>query len=197
MGNSPQTRQSLLLRIRDAGDQIAWREFVDIYAPLIHAYSLRRGLQDADAADVSQQVLQSIARAIPGFVYDPSKGSFRGWLFQITRNHLLKSMEKKRRLPTATGDTSFHEVLHQQQDETDQEEIWELEHQRQLFHWAAEKVRADFKDSTWNAFWAVAVEGKPAADVAKVLGLTSGAVYIAKSRVTARLRKVIETIEST
>jgi RNA polymerase sigma-70 factor (ECF subfamily) len=100
-------------------------------------------------------------------------------------------------LPTATGDTSFQDVLAQQQDETDDERIWNLEHQRQLFHWAAEKVRADFKDTTWNAFWAVAVEGRPAADVAKVLGLTSGAVYIAKSRVTARLRRVIETIEST
>ena len=196
MGNSPETRQSLLLRIRDTSDHVAWQEFVDIYAPLIHAYGLRRGLQDADAADVAQQVLQSIARAIPGFVYDRSKGSFRGWLFKITRNHLFKTLEKKRRLPTATGDTSFHDVLDQQQDETDDERIWNLEHQRQLFHWAAEKVRADFKDSTWNAFWAVAVEGKPAADVAKVLGLTSGAVYIAKSRVTARLRRVIETIES-
>jgi RNA polymerase sigma-70 factor (ECF subfamily) len=183
--------------MRDTSDHVAWQEFVDIYAPLIHAYALRRGLQDADAADVAQQVLQSIARAIPGFFYDRSKGSFRGWLFTITRNHFFKTLEKKRRLPTATGDTSFQDVLAQQQDETDDERIWNLEHQRQLFHWAAEKVRADFKDTTWNAFWAVAVEGRPAADVAKVLGLTSGAVYIAKSRVTARLRRVIETIEST
>jgi RNA polymerase sigma-70 factor (ECF subfamily) len=193
---SPETRQSLLFRIRDTSDQVAWQEFVEIYAPLIHAYGLRRGLQDADAADVSQQVLQSIARAIPGFVYDRSKGSFRGWLFQITRNHFLKNLRNKRRLPTATGDTSFHEVLHQQQDDTDHERIWNLEHQRQLFHWAAEKVRADFKHSTWNAFWAFAVEGKPVADVAKELGLTPGAVYIAKSRVTARIRQVIKSIES-
>ena len=193
---SPETRQSLLVRIRDISDQVAWQEFVEIYAPLIHAYSLRRGLQDADAADVSQQVLQSIARAIPGFVYDSAKGSFRGWLFQITRNHLLKNLEKKRRSPKATGDTSFQDVLHQQQDETDDERIWDLEHQRQLFHWAAERVRGDFKDSTWNAFWAFAVEGKPAADVAKMLGVTLGAVYIAKSRVTARLRQLIESIEA-
>lgn len=87
-------------------------------------------------------------------------------------------------------------MLHQQQDETDDERIWNLEHQRQLFHWAAERARADFQDSTWSAFWAFAVEGKPAADVAKVLGLTLGAVYIAKSRVTARLRQLIESIEA-
>lgn len=195
LGQSPETRRSLLIRVRDINDHVAWQEFVSIYAPLIHAYAMRRGLQDADAADVAQQVLQSIARAIPGFVYDRTKGSFRGWLFTITRNHLLKSFEQRRRAPTATGDTAFQEALNQQEDAASDEELWNLEHERQLFQWATEKVRVDFKESTWKAFWGVAVEGKPAAEVAQALEMSTGAVYIAKSRVTARLREEIEAIE--
>ena len=105
MNASPNTRQSLLIRIRDTRDELAWREFVEMYAPLIHAYGRRRGLQDADAADIAQQVLQSVALAIPGFQYNPTQGSFRGWLFTVTRNHLLKTLQKARRVPTATGDT--------------------------------------------------------------------------------------------
>ena len=195
LGQSPDTRRSLLIRVRDTEDHTAWQEFVAIYAPLIHAYAMRRGLQDADAADVAQQVLQSIARAIPGFEYDPKKGTFRGWLFTITRNHLLKSFQQHRRTPTATGDTAFQDTLNQQEDAASDEELWNLEHERQLFQWATEKVRVDFKESTWNAFWGVAVEGKPASEVAETLEMSTGAVYIAKSRVMARLREEIEAIE--
>ena len=169
---------------------------MSIYAPLIHAYGMRRGLQDADAADMAQQVLKSIARAIPGFDYDPSRGSFRGWLFQIARNQVFKNLSKNARLPTATGETGFHQRLSQREDESDADaQAWNHEHEQQLFRWAAEKAEPEFKPTTWRAFWSVAVDGKSAKDVGVALGLTVGAVYIAKSRVTARLRELIENIE--
>ncbi len=196
MTQSPETRRSLLLRIRDTEDNAAWQEFIAIYAPLIHAYGMRRGLQDADAADLAQNVLQSIAQAIPGFEYDRTKGSFRGWLFTITRNHLWKALEKRAKLPTSTGDTSFHEQLAQHPDPSADEADWNREHERQLFLWATDKARVEFRDATWQAFWQVAVEGKSVADVAKALGISSGAIYIAKSRVTARLRQLIESLEA-
>ena len=183
------------MRIRDTQDRVAWHEFVDVYAPLLHSYARRRGLQDADAADVAQQVLQSVALAIPGFQYDQSKGSFRGWLFTVARNHVFKVLQNHRRLPTATGDTSFHQALAQQPDESQDQAAWNQEHERRLFEWAAEKAKIDFKESTWNAFWQVAVEGQPAGEVAERLGMSVGAVYIAKSRVTACLRQLIETVE--
>ena len=88
MPRSPETRPSLLLRIRDAQDHAAWVEFVEVYAPLVHAYARTRGLQDADAADVTQDVLQAVANHAERFDYDPSRGSFRGWLFRITLNKL-------------------------------------------------------------------------------------------------------------
>ena len=79
------TRPSLLIRVRDLSDGSAWAEFVEIYAPLIHRYARRRGLQDADAADIVQDVLREFARCVPRFSYDPQAGRFRGWLYTLTR----------------------------------------------------------------------------------------------------------------
>jgi RNA polymerase sigma-70 factor (ECF subfamily) len=180
-----------LLRIRDATDVIAWQDFVSIYAPLIHAYARRRGLQDADAADASQVVLQSIARSISGFDYNPSKGKFRSWLFTIVRNQVSKSLQKISHQPVTVNNSSIPDQI----DPLTDEEHWDREHERHLFHWAAEKVRAEFQDKTWQAFWLVAVEGEDVSKTAESLGMTSGATYIAKSRVTARLRQVIASVE--
>src|SRR5687767_1903259 len=90
MSKSPETRPSLLVRIRDARDHAAWGEFVEVYAPLVHAYARSRGLQDADAADVAQEVLQAVATHAGRFDYQPDRGTFRGWLFQVTLNKLRR-----------------------------------------------------------------------------------------------------------
>ena len=192
---SPDTRRSLLLRVRDREDDTAWRDFVNLYAPLIFAYARRRGLQDADAADVAQQVLHAVALALPDFDYDPAVGTFRGWLFTITRNQVFKSLNAKRRLPVATGDSALQEILREQPDHREDEQQWNDDHYKRLFVWAAEKAKVEFRDRTWDAFWAVAVEGKQPAVVADELGMSVGAVYIAKSRVTVSIRQIIETIE--
>jgi RNA polymerase sigma-70 factor (ECF subfamily) len=76
----------------------------------------------------------------------------------------------------------------------DSQEVWNQEHERQVFAWAAEQVRGQFTESTWRAFWATAVEGRDAAAVAEELNLSAGAVYVAKSRVQARLREQIREI---
>src|SRR5215472_3471826 len=83
------TRPSLLLRIRDAGDRLAWEQFVSLYAPMIYRFVRRRGLQDADAADVTQEVLRVVAAKAGRLEYDPTRGSFRAWLFTVTRNTLI------------------------------------------------------------------------------------------------------------
>jgi RNA polymerase sigma-70 factor (ECF subfamily) len=185
----------LLIRLRQSDDEAAWSEFVKIYAPLIHAYGLRRGLQDADAADLSQTVLQSIARSVGDFQYDRSKGTFRGWLFTITRNHLLKALQRRHRDVVARGDSSAQDLLKEYPDQVDDESVWNEEHERRLFAWAVNRVRAEYTESTWRAFWMSAVEGVRAAEIAEQLRMSVGAVYIAKSRVTARIRDVIQSIE--
>lgn len=193
MAEAPPTRPSLLMRLHDAADGPAWTQFVEIYAPLIHGFGRKRGLQDADAADLTQEVLQAVARAIRGFDYDPRRGSFRGWLFTVVRNKLRTFWERQARQVPASGSTTMEEPLRAQPDPAAQEQAWwDDEYERRMLFWAAEQVRPTVAASTWQAFWATAVEGQRAADVARSLGLSVAAVYMARSRVQAKLKELIE-----
>lgn len=183
----PTTRASLLVRLRDPGDYEAWRQFVALYAPVVYAFARKRQLQDADAADLTQEVLRSVMTAARKLEYDPARGSFRGWLFTVTRNKLLDLRERQRRGQGAGG-TSAQEVMVQHPAPED-EALWDQEFRHHVFSVAAEQVRQEFEEPSWKAFWATAVEGKKAPEVAKQLGLSVGAVYIAKSRIQARLKE--------
>src|SRR5262249_62066862 len=97
MADSPTTQWGLLARSRDPRDGDAWAEFVEVYAPLVYGLARRHGLQDADAADLTQDVLRSVARAAPRFAYDPRRGSFRGWLFPVARHPLRQSAPARKR----------------------------------------------------------------------------------------------------
>lgn len=194
MSRSPATRPSLLVRIRDSADQQAWHEFVDIYAPLVHAYTKKRGMQEADAADLTQDVMQTVAREAGSFSYDPARGSFRGWLLTITLNRLRDFVEQRNRQAIASGGTTMQCVLQEVPDDQ-AAEVWNQQHQWRLFHWAAEQARIDFREPTWQAFWTTAVENKTAKDTAAELGISVGAVHIAKSRVLSRIRDILKDIE--
>src|SRR5947209_958507 len=89
MAEFPYTRASLLLRLRDPRDEAAWAEFIQLYAPLVYGFARRQGLQDADAADLSQDVLSAVAGAVGRLEYDPGRGAFRNWLFTVVRRKLL------------------------------------------------------------------------------------------------------------
>jgi RNA polymerase sigma-70 factor (ECF subfamily) len=187
--DSLSTRQSLLLRIRDSQDTLAWSEFVQLYAPMIYAFSRKRGLQDADAADVTQEVLRSVSRSAGRFEYVASRGGFRRWLFTITRNEVNDYLNGTRRAPGTNTETRAIEQLPAAVDDAAD---WDNEYEQRVLRWAAERVRKTVKESTWTAFWQTAVEGRDAMEVAQVLGISTGAVYIAKSRVIARLRIEIQ-----
>ena len=195
MEDSPVTRASLLLRIRDGQDKEAWRQFVEVYASLIYGFARKRGLQDADAADLMQDVLRSIASAVGRLDYDPRRGSFRSWLYTVTRNKLYSFLDGQRRHPRGSGDSGAQQLLEEQANPDDSAAAWDQEYQRRLFAWAADQVRAEFQESTWQAFWQTAVEGKGPKDVARELNLSPGAVYVAKSRVIARLREKIQEVQ--
>jgi RNA polymerase sigma-70 factor (ECF subfamily) len=197
MGDSPGTRASLLVRLRDPRDGQAWGEFVDAYAPLVYRFCCKQGLQDADAADLTQDTLRSVAGAIGRLDYDPKRGSFRGWLFTIVRNRLRDFLEKRGRHDRGTGDTEMLNWLEQQPDRQDQlANEWDREYDRQLLLTAAQRIRGQFQEPTWQAFWRTAVDGQSGKNVAQALGLSVAAVYLAKSRVMARLKEAIEQLQA-
>jgi RNA polymerase sigma-70 factor (ECF subfamily) len=188
MTDALRTRASLLARLGDPQDRAAWDSFVELYGSLVYGFARRRGLQDADAADVTQEVFLAVAQAAGRWQYDPRQGTFRGWLFIVTRNKVAKFLQRRRFQPVGSGDSGAQDRLAEYPSpEPDAQAAWEEEFQRQLFRLAADQVRDSFAPSTWRAFWGTAVEGRGAADVAAELGLSVGAVYVARSRVLARL----------
>jgi RNA polymerase sigma-70 factor (ECF subfamily) len=186
----------LLIRLRDARDEAAWAQFVTIYAPLIFGFARKKGLQDADAAYVTQDVLKAVAEALPRLAYDAQRGSFRGWLFTVVRNKLKDRQRRQAARIVPSGDTEQMELLHQQPAPAEDEEgLWQQEYRQRLFAWAAEQVKPTVEESTWQAFWHTAVEGEAARQTASELGLSVAAVYMAKSRVLARIREYIQQVQ--
>ncbi|HKI37474.1 MAG TPA: sigma-70 family RNA polymerase sigma factor [Gemmataceae bacterium] len=182
--SSSDTRPSLLLRIRDPRDAAAWQTFVDVYAPLVYAHCRRKGLQEADASDVTQEVLTEVAHSIAGFRYDPQRGRFRDWLGTLTRYRLAHFFGGRR--PAAQGDERLEQVP---APEADAE--WTAEFHTRLLQVALERARPHFEATTWRAFELAWLEGRPAADVADAVGLPIEKVYVAKSRALKALREII------
>ena len=194
VNDSPLTRASLLIQIRDGTNQGAWREFVSLYGPVVYGFARKRGLQDADAADLMQDVMRSVASAIGQLEYDRKRGSFGGWLFTITRNKILNFIAARRIRPQGSGDSSTHQILNAYPEENDGSDAWELEYQRRLAALSMERIRGEFQEKTWQSFLLTAVEGVSATESAQRTGLSTGAVYVAKSRVLARLKDEVEIL---
>jgi RNA polymerase sigma-70 factor (ECF subfamily) len=140
-------------------------------------------------------VLRAVARAVERDAYDPARGSFRGWLFRIARNLTVNHLLAQARQVRGSGDTGVRDLLEALPAPEDDPAAFAAEYRRQLLWWAAEQVRGEFSDLTWQAFWLAGVEGLSAQEVADSLGTTPGTVYHCKSRVMARLRKKIEEVE--
>lgn len=195
--NLPETRYSLVLRLKRSDDERAWREFLELYEPLILQLVRRRGLQDADAREVTQEVLLAVSRAVERWDPSPERGSFRGWLATITRNLLVNYLERQKRQPRGSGDSQFQAWLELQPAADSAASQWfDREQQLQRFRWAAQRIRHDFHETTWRAFWRTSVDGLSAEAAARELGVTVGVVYMARSRVMKRLRAAVEQVQS-
>ena len=194
--DSPLTRASLLIQLRDGSNHAAWQEFVKLYSPVIYGFARKRGLQDADAADLMQDVMRSVSSAIGRLDYDRRQGTFRGWLFTITRNKIFNFLSARRIRPQGSGDSTTNQLLasHPDTSTDDGADAWEAEYQRRIASLAMDRVKGEFQENTWRAFWLTAVEGVVAGEAAKQVGLSTGAVYVAKSRVLARLKEEVETM---
>jgi RNA polymerase sigma-70 factor (ECF subfamily) len=196
MAEPPATRVTLLNRLKDGRDHQAWLEFIRLYSPVIYGFARKRGLQDSDAADLMQEVFRSVSRNMEKLEYDPKKGTFRGWLYTITRNKIFNFLTSQKNRPRASGDSGVQERLDNvaDSDEADNDAEWELEYQRRISAEAMERVKPEFQANTWKAFWGTAVDGRSAQEVGAELKMSPGAVYVAKSRVLARLREEVQRV---
>ncbi len=192
MSEYPETRASLILRLKNDADQAAWGEFVAIYRPIVYRLARRKGLQDADAEDLAQQVLASVAAAVSRWDPDQARSRFRTWLHRIAQNRIINALTRPKPDRAAGGDSAEQALADQPAGGVDSELLRD-ERRRQVLHWAARDIRGEFAPDTWLAFWRTAVEGRSPEAVAAELGKTVGAVYTARSRVMRRLRdKVAE-----
>src|SRR5580693_4518171 len=147
MAEIPTTRASLLVRLRDPKDSAAWSEFVDLYAPLIYNYARKQGLQNADAVDLSQEVLAAVAGAVGRLEYDPARGAFRNWLFTVVRRKLSNWRRTRRNRPDGDNEADTQQLLEKCAAPEGENAEWEAEWEQRVFAWACEQVRPEVTEA--------------------------------------------------
>ncbi|MCA9082479.1 MAG: sigma-70 family RNA polymerase sigma factor [Planctomycetaceae bacterium] len=188
----PETRHSLLLRVRDPKDQGAWEEFVQIYRPVILRIAACKGLQSADAEDLAQTVMLAISRAVERWTPDPERGRFRTWLHKVANNAILNALTRGVNGRTV-NQVSIEQLLNEPPErEGPDTDLLQTEYRREIFRQAAAEIRKEFSNDTWNSFWQTAIDGLDVDEAARQLNRTRGSVYASRSRVMKRLRQVIE-----
>lgn len=190
------TRETLLIRLRDAEDHRSWAEFTEIYTPLLFGFCLKRGIGREDTADIIQGAMSNVARAMRGFEYDPAKGTFKSWLFTVLRNAISTHFRKENRKPLTPGETQLVRTLDAEAGREEEDE-WERDYQRQLLAWAMERIQPDYGEHVWKAFVETALRARSNQEVAEELDMTPNAVGVAKHRITQRLKAVAESIDAT
>ena len=143
----PDTRHSLILRLPDSGDVAAWDEFTAIYEPLVYRLARSKGLQDADAREVVQEVFVAVSRAVERWNPHDERGRFRNWLFRIARNLVINFLTRKKHQPLGNGGSGMIELLNEHCDVvTGESELFDLEYRREMFHRAADQVKRCVKE---------------------------------------------------
>ena len=183
-----ETPASLLVRLREPQSQQVWTHFVQLYTPLLYHWARGLGLHEPDAADLVQDVLLLLVRKLPDFHYDRDK-SFRAWLRTITHN-CWRTRCRRVELPRDAHPPDLDGLA----DSAAEDVLSETEYRQWLVGRALELMRTEFQPSTWKACWEYVVNGRPAVEVATELGMSVGAVYMAKSRVLSRLRQELKDL---
>src|SRR5689334_1614615 len=132
MSHAPTTWSSLLLRLRDVRDEEAWGHFVRLYGPVVYRFARRRGLQDSDSGDVTQEVLRAVMTGASRLDQIHRKGSFRSWLFTVAHHKIYDLQQRRQRPGQGSGESGAQAAL-REQPAREEEDLWELEYRKQLF----------------------------------------------------------------
>lgn len=192
MRPTPETRHSLILRVRDKRDVQAWTEFTEVYQPLVYRLARRMGMQDADAGEATQEVMLHLAEVVGRWQPDRNRGTFRGWLHRVARNVMVRFLQKRSQQPLASGGSGYLALIQHMAAPSQESTMFDDEFRRQVFAWATQQVKGEFEPSTWRAFWDTFVLRQAVVEVADTLHLSKGAVYVARCRVLKRLRQTVQ-----
>lgn len=197
------TRRSLLDRLRDWEDQASWREFFDTYWKFIYSVAIKSGLTDQEAEDVVQETMLSVAKKMPDFVYDPTRCSFKGWLMHVIRLRLIDQL--RRRLPAGcqspAGDhdsrqtPTIERIPDLVSGATPLDAIWDEEWERNLVDAAMERVKLRVRPEHYQIFYLSAVKGLTTRQVAKMLGVNIGQVYLVRHRLAKDVKREVERLK--
>jgi RNA polymerase sigma-70 factor (ECF subfamily) len=186
----PEATSLTLLERARASDQSAWERLVSLYEPLVSRWCRRSGLQEADVADVRQEVFGAVSGALKDFRRDVAGGTFRGWLRRITQHKVYDHLRRRAREPAAAGGSEAHELLAElPAGEETVPGATDPEEASLLYRRALALIATDFEEHTWKAFWRVVIDDQRPREVALELGMTQSAVSHAKARVLSRLRE--------
>lgn len=181
-----------MLRVRDPSDHEAWGIFASIYRRAIFRAARCRGLQAADAEDITQEVLSRLSTRSWQFTPQSDGPRFRTWLARVTDNAITDHHRKQRRhletLSVSHAVVTAGEVVH---------DCFEMEYRREVFQWAARIVRNEFSAAAWQSFWMTAVENRSVEEAAAALGRTVGSVYTSRSRILRRLKRQVRCFDET
>ncbi len=178
------TRPSLLIRIRDHADQVAWSEFDAIYRPMLRRFGLARGLAQTEADEIAQVCMASISKYIGGFEYNPQKGRFKAWLRTMVNNRFKNLLRDRRDKQAESQDFKNAQEPGESPDELF-DRLWRQEHLKHCLR----LIRSEVEESTFKAFVAYVMEDRPVDHVCSEFGMKPNQVHAIKSRITKRLRE--------
>ena len=198
------TRRSLLSRLKDWDDQESWKDFFDTYWKLVYGVAIKSGLNDAEAQDVVQETVLSVAKKMHAFKYDPAVGTFKSWLLLITRRRIADHLRKVYREPPQhmsqrkPDETARTPTVEKAADPASLEldRIWEEEWQKNLLEAAIQRVRRQVDPKQFQIFDSYVLKQWPVDDVKKTLGVSAAQVYLAKHRISALIKKEIKKLEA-
>lgn len=195
-----QTRQSLIDRLKDHGDDASWQEFFNTYWKLIYSFALRSGLNDTEAQEVVQETIIGISRHMPDFKYDRAKGSFKSWLLQMTHWRIEDQRRKRHRdaarhqpLDDSTEGTKLIDSIPDPAGRNDT--VWDEEWERNLLEAALQKLKPKVQPRHYQIFDLYVIKNWPISKVTATLGVNIGQVYLVRHRLTALLKKEIRSLE--
>lgn len=199
---NPDTRRSLLSRLRDLDDRESWRTFFDLYWRMLYRVARRAGLADADAQDVVQDTVVAVARKMPGFRYDGARGTFKSWLYRIVRRRVADHLRRAYRQPVResldvepAGEPEDGEALRWANgDEGALDRAWDEEWEQAVFEAAVAEVREGTNPRHFQVFDCCVRLGWPAAKVAAALNLSAAQVYLARHRVSQAVKQAARAI---